>query len=123
MAMTTWSAKVWEQGDLPLAEEASLGTPEHDRTDRDTFSHQGDAEDSPVALTPRVLARVGKLVLLGLRISDVDSPPFQHRSTSDRAADEWEKSLGTGLRDRAVMGHKKKPVALPTPNGGVERLA
>jgi hypothetical protein len=64
-----------EQGDLPLAEEASLGTAEHDRADRDTFSDQGDAEDRAVALTPRVPARVGKLVPLGLYISDVDGPP------------------------------------------------
>jgi hypothetical protein len=92
-----------QQGDLPLGEEASLGTAEHDRADRDTFSHQGDAEDRAVALTPRVLARVGKLVPLGLYISDVDGLPVQHRSTTDRAADEWE-GLGTGLRDRAVMG-------------------
>src|SRR5262245_11297534 len=96
-----------EQGDLPLAEEASLGTAEHDRADRDTFSHQGDAEDRAVALTPRVLARVGKFVPLGLYISDVDGPPVQHRSTTNRAADEWDEGLGTGLRDRAVMGDKK----------------
>ena len=96
-----------EQGDLPLAEEASLDTAEHDRADRDTFSYQWDAEDSAVALTPRVLARVGKLVPLGLYISDVDGPPVQHRSTTDRAADEWEEGLGTGLRDRAVMCDKK----------------
>src|SRR5262249_43953130 len=95
-----------EQGDLPLAEEASLGTAEHDRADRDTFSHQGDAEDRAVALTPRVLARDGKLAPPGLYISDVDRPPVQHRSTTDRAADEWE-GRGTGLRDRAVMGDKK----------------
>src|SRR5262245_39897881 len=96
-----------QQGDLPLAEEASLGTAERDHADRDTFSHQGDAEDRAVALTPRVLAGVGKLVALGLYISDVDGPPVQHRSTTDRAADEWEEGLGTGLRDRAVMGDKK----------------
>src|SRR5262249_19131323 len=96
-----------EQGDLPLAEEASLGTAEHDRADRGTFSHQGDTEDRAVALTPRVLARVGKLVPLGLYISDVDGPPVQHRSTTDRAADEWKEGRGTGLMDRAVMGDKK----------------
>jgi hypothetical protein len=35
--------------------------------------------------------------------NSVDGPPVQHRSTTNRAADEWE-GLGTGLRDRAVMG-------------------
>src|SRR5262249_55738199 len=96
-----------KQGDLPLAEGASLGTAEHDRAERDTFSHQGDAEDRGEALALRVLARLGKLVPLGLYVSDVDGPPVQHRATTDRAADEWKEGLGTGLRDRAVMGDKK----------------
>jgi hypothetical protein len=51
----------------------------------------------------------------------MDGPPVQHRATTDRAADEWE-GIGTGLRDRAMMGDKKLPVALPTPDAGVERL-
>jgi hypothetical protein len=51
------------------------------------------------------------------------SAPVQYRSTTYRAADKWEEGLGTGLRDRAVMGDKKQPVALPTPDGGVKRLA
>ena len=57
-------------------------------------------------MTPRVLARGGKLIHLSLYISDMDGPPVQHRATSDRAADEWE-GIGTGLRDRAMMGDKK----------------
>src|SRR5262249_56913586 len=96
-----------EQGDLPLAEEASLGAAEHDRADRDTFSYQRDTEYRAPALAPRVLARLGKLARLGLYVSDVDGPPIQHRSATDRAADEREEGLGTGLRDRAVMGDKK----------------
>src|SRR5262245_13015862 len=104
---TVCRSKVERLMTLSTSAVASLGTAEHDRADRDTFSRQGDAKDSAVALTPRVLARVGKLVPLGLYISDVNGPPVQHRSTTDRAADEWEEGLGTGLRDRAVMGDKK----------------
>src|SRR5262245_8769938 len=60
-----------EQGDLPLAEEASLGAAEHDRAGRDTFSHQGDAEYRPPALTPCVPATLGKFIALVLRGSHV----------------------------------------------------
>src|SRR5215467_521656 len=51
----------------------------------------------------RVLAGLGEFVPLGLYISDMDGPRLQHRSTTDRAADEREEAR-TGLRDRALMG-------------------
>src|SRR5215510_579130 len=78
MAMAAWSAKVWSRAICRSLKRRV--SEEHDRADRDTFSHQGDAEDRAVALTPRVLARDGKLAPLGLYISDVDRPPAQHRS-------------------------------------------
>src|SRR5262249_23281094 len=94
-----------EESDLTLAEEASPGAAEHDRADRDTFSYQRDTEYRAPALAPRVLARLGKLARLGLYVSDVDGPPIQHRSATDRAEDERE-GLGTGLRNRDMMADK-----------------
>ena len=111
-----------EEGDLPLREELRLGATDVDRADRDTFSHQGDAEDGAEAHAPRVLAALREFVHFGLHVCDVDGPPVQHGSARDRPADEREGKLADGADgDRAVMGDQEEPVAVPAPDGGIER--
>src|SRR5262245_41841543 len=105
-----------EQGDLPLAEEASLGAAEHDRAGRDTFSHQGDAEYRPPALTPCVHAALGKFIALALRVSEVECPCLEHRPACDGPADDREDGRG----NRAVVGDETEVLALLAPDGGVE---
>src|SRR5215831_15501024 len=67
-----------EESYLALGERLSLSTSQNDRAGRNTFSHQGDAENRAEALAPGVLAGRGKLVPLGLDVSDVDGPPVQN---------------------------------------------
>src|SRR6516225_4481309 len=96
-----------EQGNLPLSEEASLGAPENDRADRDTLSHQRNAQYRAEARAPCVLGALGKLVRRGLHVGDLDRPPLEYRSTSDRPADQRKTELGHGPnRDRSVMGNE-----------------
>jgi hypothetical protein len=107
-----------EQGDLPLGEEASLGAAETDRAERDTFSHQGNAEDRAVALPPRQLAALGELVRLGLQVSDLDSPSVQHRSTRGRPPNQRDgEPPDSPEGDRAVMSDEQEVVAVPAKNG------
>jgi hypothetical protein len=113
-----------EEGDLSLREEPRLGAADLDRANRHSFSHQGDAEDRAEAHAPRVLPALREFVRFALGVCQVDGPPIHHRSARDRPADERKGELPDGAdEDRAVMGDEEEPVAVPAPDGGVERLA
>jgi len=66
-----------QQRNLPLSEEARLGAAKVDHADRDILTHQGDRENRAEAQPPRVLAALGVLVDLGLRVFDVDRSPVE----------------------------------------------
>jgi hypothetical protein len=83
-----------EQGDLPLRKEVHLGAAEDDRTDRDPLPDQGDAEHRAGAYAPR--GAFGKLVRLGLHVSNVDGPPLQHRPATDHPGAEGAGELADG---------------------------
>jgi len=72
------------------------------------------------ALPPRERAALREFVGLGLQVSDVESPPVEHRSAIDRPPDQRE---GERDGDRAVMSDEQKLLAVPAEDGGVERLA
>ena len=64
-----------EERDLSLREELRLGTEDRDRANRDTFSHQGNAEGRAEAQASRVRAALREFAHVGLQVSDVDRPP------------------------------------------------
>jgi hypothetical protein len=121
------SVKIGEglkKGDLPIREELKLGAAKGDCPDRDAFSYHGNAEYGPVPLLSRDPAALGKFVRLDLQIGDVNGPRVQHRSASDRPADQREVGFADHpVAKRAVMSDKAQPVVLPTKNRDVEGLA
>jgi hypothetical protein len=107
--------KSLEQSNLSLREKLHFATAECDRTNRDTFSHQGHAKYRAEAPTSRVFAALGKFGIFGLQVSNMESPPIENRPSRDCPADQ-----GEGVdRDRTVMGDEEELVAVGTPNGGV----
>ena len=65
-----------EEGDLSLREELRLGAEDRERANRDSFSHQGDAEGRAEAQASRVRAALREFVHAALQVSDVDGPPI-----------------------------------------------
>jgi len=67
---------------------------------------------------------LGKLLYLGLQVSDVDRPPFQYRSAVDHTADQWDDEPAKGpVGDRAVVSDEAESIVVQPEDRGVRRLA
>src|SRR5262249_28493474 len=111
-----------EERDLSFAEELNLRSAELDAADGDPLSQQRNAEDRAETELPRVLDRVGKLAVFVLEVGDLYRTRLEHRSASDRPADQRERELSVALGDRTVMRDEGQPVAVDAEDRRVERL-
>src|SRR5262249_44804397 len=114
-----------QQGYLTVGEEFGLSAAESDHSNRAPFVHQRHAEYGLPARSPRPLAALGKLVVLGLEVSKVDRLPVEHCSAYSASSNQQERRFSNGTRggNRAMMGDEQETVAISAEDGGIERLA
>jgi hypothetical protein len=76
-----------EQRDLSFSEELRFLSAERNYTTRNALAYQGDANKGAKAPLSGVFASVGKFVILGLHVSNMDSLLIESRSASNVPTD------------------------------------